>query len=98
LETKLRLQNGSLLPRFLHGLLKMPTYKFKDNNTGEEFEKWMYMADREPYLAANPHITQMPTLLHSVSEIGNWQNKSSSDWKSIINRAANVPGSNVERL
>jgi hypothetical protein len=78
--------------------LKMPTYKFKDNNTGDEFEKWMYMAEREPYLAANPHITQMPTLLHSVSEVGNWQNKSSSDWKSIINRAANVPGSNVERL
>jgi len=76
----------------------MPTYKFKDNNTGEEFEKWMYMADRKPYLDANPHITQMPTLLNSVSEIGNWQNKTSSDWKQIINRAADRPGSNVERL
>ena len=76
----------------------MPTYKFKDNNTGEEFEKWMYMAEREKYLADNPHLTQMPTLLHAVSEIGNWQNKTDSDWKTIINRAANVPGSNVERL
>jgi hypothetical protein len=76
----------------------MPTYKFKDNNTGEEFEKWMYMAERLPYLEANPHVTQMPTLLHAVSEVGNWQNKTDNDWKTIINRAANTPGSTVERL
>ena len=61
------------------GLLTMPTYKFKDNNSGEEFEKWMYMADREKYLADNPNVTQMPTLLHAVSEVGNWQNKTDSD-------------------
>lgn len=76
----------------------MPTYKFKDNNSGEEFEKWMYMADREKYLADNPNVTQMPTLLHAVSEVGNWQNKTDSDWKTIVNRAANVTGSNVDRL
>lgn len=80
------------------GLLTMPTYKFKDNNSGEEFEKWMYMADREKYLADNPNVTQMPTLLHAVSEVGNWQNKTDSDWKTIVNRAANVTGSNVDRL
>ena len=76
----------------------MPTYKFKDNITGDEFEKWMYMAERESYLAENPQLTQMPTLLHAVSEIGNWQNKTNSDWKHIINRAANTPGSTAERL
>lgn len=76
----------------------MPTYKFKDNNTGEQFEKWMYMAERESYLTENPHLTQMPTLLHAVSEIGNWQNKTDSDWKHIINRAADTPGSTVERI
>ena len=74
------------------GLLTMPTYKFKDNNSGEEFEKWMYMADREKYLADNPNVTQMPTLLHAVSEVGNWQNKTDSDWKTIVNRAANEIG------
>lgn len=75
----------------------MPTYKFKDNNTGEEFEKWMMMAERNLILA-NPHITQMPTILHAVSEVGNWQNKTDSDWKHIINRAADTPGSNIHRL
>jgi len=58
----------------------------------------MYMADREAYLAENSHLTQMPTLLHAVSEIGNWQNKTDSDWKHIINRAADTPGSTVERI
>ena len=52
----------------------MPTYKFRDNNTGEEFEKWMYMADREPYLKDNPHITQVPAGMSSISEIGDWKN------------------------
>jgi hypothetical protein len=37
----------------------MPTYRFLDNNTGEEFEEIMAMADREPYLTANPHVTQV---------------------------------------
>lgn len=76
----------------------MPIYKFKDNITGEEFEKSMYMAERLPYLEANPQLTQMPSLLHAVSEVGNWQNKTDSDWKHIINRAADTPGSTVERL
>ena len=76
----------------------MPTYKFKDNNTGEEFEKWMLMAEREPYLADNPHLTQMPTLLNAVSEVGNWQNKCDGDWKSFINRVSKIPNSNVEGI
>jgi hypothetical protein len=76
----------------------MPTYKFKDNITGEEFEKSMYMAERLPYLEANPQLNQMPSLLHAVSEVGNWQNKTNSDWKTIVNRAADRPNSIVDRL
>ena len=76
----------------------MPTYKFKDNVTGEEFEKSMYMAERLPYLEANQQLTQMPSLLHAVSEVGNWQNKTDSDWKTIVNRAADRPNSIVDRL
>lgn len=37
----------------------MPTYKFKDNESGEEFEKFMSISAREDYLKQNPHITQM---------------------------------------
>ena len=37
----------------------MPTYLFKDNNTGKEFEDFMSISAREDYLKNNPHITQL---------------------------------------
>ena len=65
----------------------MPTYKFKDNNTGEIFEKWMYMSEREPYLAENPHITQVPTGMTSISEVGDWKNsKVPGSFKDVLGR------------
>jgi len=65
----------------------MPTYRFKDNNTGEEFERWMYMADREPYLKENPHITQVPTGMYSISEVGDWKNsKVPGSFKDVLGR------------
>lgn len=74
----------------------MPTYKFRDNNTGEVFEKWMYMAEREPYLEANPNITQMPTLLHSVGEVGDFQNKTDGGWNEVLHKVSQAPGSVVK--
>ncbi len=38
----------------------MPTYSFKNNDTGEEFSEFMSMSEREKYLADNPHIHQLP--------------------------------------
>lgn len=40
----------------------MPTYVFKNNDTGEVFEKRMSMSAREDFLRDNPNLTQMPTL------------------------------------
>lgn len=37
----------------------MPTYAFRDNNTGEEWEDFMGISALEEFLAANPHITQL---------------------------------------
>ena len=53
----------------------MPTYKFKDKVTGEVFEKWMYMAQREPFLETNPNLVQVPYAPNTVSEVGDFQNK-----------------------
>lgn len=65
----------------------MPTYSFRDNNTGEVFDKWMYMAEREPYLAENPHLTQVPTGINSVSSVGEWKDtKVPSGFKDVLNR------------
>jgi hypothetical protein len=37
----------------------MPTYNFKNNETGEEFEKFMSISARDTYLKENPHIESM---------------------------------------
>jgi hypothetical protein len=37
----------------------MPTYTFRDNNTGEQFERMMKIAEREEYLQQNPHIESL---------------------------------------
>lgn len=36
----------------------MPTYDFRNKETGEVFEKMMKIADKEQYLIDNPHIEQ----------------------------------------
>jgi hypothetical protein len=36
----------------------MPTYEFQNTDTGEVFEKFMKISERETYLKENPHITQ----------------------------------------
>jgi len=36
----------------------MPSYSFKNLNTGEEFITVMSMAEREEYVKTNPHIQQ----------------------------------------
>jgi hypothetical protein len=37
----------------------MPTYKFKDESTGEIFEKFMSIHDLDKYKQDNPQLTQM---------------------------------------
>ena len=46
----------------------MPTYSFKDNNTGEEFDEFMGMSEKDKYLEDNPHISQVPVLYAFVGD------------------------------
>jgi hypothetical protein len=39
----------------------MPSYSFENTETNEQFDLTMRMAEREPYLQANPHIKQILT-------------------------------------
>ena len=36
----------------------MPTYTFKNNDTGEEFEKFLSMSGRETFLELNTNVSQ----------------------------------------
>jgi hypothetical protein len=74
----------------------MPTYKFKDNATDEVFEKWMYMAERETFLAENPNLVQIPYAANTISGVGDFQNKTDGGWNEVLHRVSKVPGSVVK--
>jgi hypothetical protein len=51
----------------------MPTYKFRNNETNEEYEDFMSISSMEEYLEKNPHITQLVNgapLIHSGRGMG----------------------------
>jgi len=52
-----------------------PTYRFENTETGEIFEKWMYMAEKEPYLKENPYIRPLIPTQMNVGEAGDWRDK-----------------------
>ena len=46
----------------------MPTYTFKDNDTGLEFDEFMAISEKDKYLKDNPHINQVPTMFAFVGD------------------------------
>jgi hypothetical protein len=51
----------------------MPTYKFLNNDTGEEFEDFMSISALDVFLKENPHLTQLvhgAPLVHSGRGLG----------------------------
>ena len=46
----------------------MPTYRFRDMNSGEEFDEFMSMGVREKYLKTHPTIAQVPVPVAFVGD------------------------------
>lgn len=46
----------------------MPVYSMKNTETEEVYDIILKMSDREPYLAANPHIVQVFTVAPSIGD------------------------------
>ena len=46
----------------------MPTYRFRDMNSGEEFDEFMSMGERENYLKTHPLIAQVPVPVAFVGD------------------------------
>ena len=73
----------------------MPTYSFRNNDTGEEFEELMSMSEREKFLEQNPHIHQLPSLFAMSSGTGD-RIKNDGGWKDNLSRIAEAhPGSPI---
>jgi|TARA_Y100000389_G_scaffold108132_1_gene105287 hypothetical protein len=46
----------------------MPTYTFKNKDTGEVFDKVMKIAEKEPYLKDNPNLSPVLTAPNFVGD------------------------------
>ena len=63
----------------------MPTYKFKNEETGEEFEKFMYIKELDEFIENNPNLTQLVNgapLIHS----GRGMSKPDKGFRDILSR------------
>jgi len=66
----------------------MPTYRFLDTESGEEFEAFLKLDERIPFLEDNPHIKQQITAPNLVSGVGDWQNKTDAGFKEVLSKVA----------
>lgn len=48
----------------------MPTYTFRNRDTGEEFDKFMSISAREDFIRENPHLDTVINSVNIVHETG----------------------------
>ena len=65
----------------------MPTYSFRNNDTGEEFTELMSISEREKFLEQNPNIQQLPSMFSMVGGTGD-RIKNDDGWKENMSRIA----------
>lgn len=72
----------------------MPLYDWKNNETGEEFENFLTIAEREQFVKDNPHLTQIHKKFTPVSGVGGI--KTDESFKDILrNINHTVAGANI---
>jgi len=67
--------------------MKMPTYLFYDTETGEEFESFMKISERESFLKENPHINTIisaPSIVSGVTT--SKQNRVPDGFKEVLSK------------
>ena len=70
----------------------MPTYSFRNNDSGEEWEEFFSISGKEEFLKENDHIVQLPSLISIIGDVGGIKND--SGWGDNMSRIAEAhPGS-----
>ena len=76
----------------------MPTYDFKNKDTGEVFEKIMKIAEREQYLLDNPNIESIITTAPAFAG-DHITIKKDTGFKEVLQRIhEKTPGSELNKL
>ena len=64
----------------------MPTYRFKDHNTGKTWEELMPISEMEKF-TKKKHIELLPpTQMNIVSSVGTIDGKTDSGWKDVMSK------------
>lgn len=65
----------------------MPTYEFKDTKTGEEFEVFMKISEREEFLKNNPHIEPRLSAIAIIGGTGGYT-KAPTGFNEVLSKVA----------
>ena len=66
----------------------MPTYRFKDHNTGKTLEELMLISEMEKF-TKNKHIELLPpTQMNILSSVGSVDSHTDNGWKEVMSKAA----------
>ena len=66
----------------------MPTYRFKDNNTGETWEELMTISEMEELIKSDTIELLPPTQMNIVSSVGSIDGKTDSGWKEVMSKVS----------
>ena len=74
----------------------MPTYRFYNSKTEEEYTDLMSISEMEEFIKKK-HIKLLPpTTLNIVSSVGNIDSKTDSGWKDVLSKITDAhPASNL---
>jgi hypothetical protein len=77
----------------------MPTYTFRDKQTGIEFDKFMSMSARESFLIENPHYEQIIVAVALVDPTHLSTMKRDSGFKEVLQKIhERTPGSDLKKM
>lgn len=78
----------------------MPTYSFRDRDTGLEFEKFMSISAREQYIKDNPHVEPVINGAPMVADpVRVGVRKRDSGFKEVLQRIhERTPGSDLKKM
>jgi hypothetical protein len=66
----------------------MPTFRFLNTETGEEFEDFLSNSRKVELLEKNPHIRQLPAAFAIASMSGDIHSKTDDTWKEVLSKVA----------
>jgi len=76
----------------------VPTYDFRDTNTGEVFTRIMKIADRDQYLIENPHIEAVLSAPNLIDPVRLGVRKTDNGFKEVLQKIhEKTPGSQLNR-